>query len=210
MNSSQVSELHTACKKGNNETVQTLLINCPNHDQALAIIAKYNNINLIRLASEYNIIDYNWGLTEACQYSSSKIVAFFLDNGADNYEDGLLRACRGGKLTNVQKMIEMGAKNIIKAFYEACEFGQLEIIAYLNDISEEINDKIYESGLIAACYGNQLQAVENLVELGATNYTRGITASKEFFSYSEYLGIEPTAEDIATNKAITDFLQTKI
>mgnify|MGYP005855287765 CR=1 FL=1 len=210
MNSDQVTRCHYLGRSGNTGELKLFLKDCPNIDQALAIIAQYDNTKLLECFDHNQVKNWNWAFTEACHYSNNKVLEYLLQENVDNFDDGLLRAARGGKLANVKKLIELGGNSHQKAFLEAAEHGHVELMIHLKDKFEDIDINQCESALISACYGNQLSSVEYLLTCEVTNYNRGISACSEFFHYKDYLQEPVTEEDKETNTKIIELLQSKL
>lgn len=108
-------------------------------------------------------IDWNWGLSGACEGDHHHLMELMLELGADNMDDGLFGACGGGNLKIALLMIEKGASNYNYGLVAACIGGSVE----LAKLMLQKGALSVDAGLSRACWKNHYDVIQLMIENGA-------------------------------------------
>jgi ankyrin repeat protein len=163
--------------KENKETEENDL-NIWNHGLDYACYGGYNEnhrkrfanntarLEIIKLMIKKGADDFNNGLTRACSGKNIEIIEYLITQGANDWNDGFLEACNAGIIKIVELMIIHGKHTLDwdLGLYYACSYGHIKIVKLL--IAYGAHD--WNRGLSAACYSDQSDVVELMIECGAS------------------------------------------
>jgi len=148
------SELHLACRTGNDQLIDTVL---------------KRTGRITDDATRRAILDDE--LYFACKDGNIPLARRLIQNGASNLQAGLEGACRGNQFDAMIQFIRFGASFTPLIFARACEFGSPVMVRWiLENATEGIDDDI---GFYWACHSGNVPVVEMFLEMGVKNRTRG-------------------------------------
>lgn len=144
-----------------------------------------NNVSFLKYMINNFPVDVSEGFKFSCEKGNIVNVEYLLSLklSKDLVNQGFVYSCRSGNLDLVKLFTIVDKKLLRDGFKESCFEGHLHIIEYL---STRVDKEHYNSGLISACKGNNIDAVKYLVSIGANKFNLAL----EFFSEMSNPSIE--------------------
>src|SRR5579872_6609560 len=78
------------------------------------------------LIRNFNINDFHYGFSEACEGGHIDIINLMIEKGVTDWNYGLARACKRGHREIIDMMINKGANNWNWGLSEACREGHID------------------------------------------------------------------------------------
>jgi ankyrin repeat protein len=181
--------LECACTIGNCELVSVFLDRgvIRLYYQASFNACLHGHVDVVALLIDRGVMDWHGGFAGACRGGHSDLVDRMIEGGAGDSASGLAHAAGGGHYDLVVDMLQRGGGTINGlecALANACFFGHMAVVRVLFGLRDmtacDLNYVLQD-----ACSGQHLEAVQLLIEKGATRFEncRHLSPSNKYKLY---------------------------